>query len=445
MILAVFILLLIILLIIHKKFDQDYTSPSFLFVVGFTICSFVGCLYFKEWSLETLSFGSLYFLIGGPIIFFIVEKFLRKRKPIVQRSIDVRSNCFVPVSCFKLILFLGFQIISFYMFSRFQISQGGGTLSEAVAQVNSDFKNEGILVFPPWYVNIPNQICAISGYLWACLFSFYLFKKGYFKHKILIFLNFSVSTFGTLLGGSRMVFLENLIALLIMTFIFYRFKTNWKLNNIPRRIKIYTLLIAIFFGALFGQLGALVGRETSDKIDAGYLFAFYCGAEIKNLDIYITTYKPATENSDYLLRSSFNGIYKNLSDRGLIKLDKMNSARTDFNTVNGYFLGNVGSCYTTYYDDLGYGGIIMIFLFSALMYLLYRKVLMNSFYIDGRLNLWIIFYVWLAYTPFMSFFAEEFFRRFTIEGLIRYLFYWWLMIIFLQGTKKTYFNKINNI
>ena len=41
----------------------------------------------------------------------------------------------------------------------------------------------------------------------------------------------------------------------------------------------------------------------------------------------------------------------------------MNSARTDFNTVNGYFLGNVGSCYTTYYDDLGYGGIIMIFLF----------------------------------------------------------------------------------
>ena len=445
MILAVFILLLIILLIIHKKYDQDYTSPSFLFVVGFTICSFVGCLYIKEWSLGSLSIGSLYFLICGPLVFFVVEIILRKRKPLTQRRIDVRSNNFVPISCVKLILFLGFQIISYYMFSRFQMSLGGGNLSESLAQIDHDAKYEGILVFPPWYINIPNQICISSGYLWACLLSFYIFKKGFYKQKLLIILNYIISTLATLLGGSRMVFLENLIALTVMIFIIYRFKSNWKVNRIPKRIKIFALLATLLFGALFGQLGALVGRDTSDQFDTGYLFAVYCGAETKNLDIYISSYKPATENSSFFLRSTFNGIYKNISDRGLIKLDKMNSARTDFNTVNGFFLGNVASCYATYYDDLEYGGLILVLFFSAFMYLLYRRTLNNNFFINGRLNLWIIFYVWLAYTPFMSFFAEVFFSRFTIEGLIRYLFYWWLIIIFLQGTKKTYFNKINNI
>ena len=152
-------------------------------------------------------------------------------------------------------------------------------------------------------------------------------------------------------------------------------------------ILLYSFVMSITF----------LGNKDSDNIDPVYGFAVYCGAEIKNLDYFVSeTYDFSPIFAKYTLGRNIN--YQ----------DDINFYK--FRWVNSYNLGNVYTCFQNYYKDFGFLGTFIVIMFIAYITqklysqaLLSRKVYRNLF--DWKIFIFVFVIQRLAF----SFFSEKFF------------------------------------
>ena len=103
-------------------------------------------------------------------------------------------------------------------------------------------------------------------------------------------------------------------------------------------------------------------------------------------------------------------------------------------------MGNVYSAYYNYYLDFGYWGILCAGVMSLVLAIVYRKMLKSQFWKTGKLDWGIIFYSWLIPFCFMCFFANQFWGYFSIEGVIKNLLWWWLILYYIQGKEGNQWN-----
>ena len=445
MVFLLFFILLVLFIIAYRCFDCDLASPSLHFIGGFLICSLVALVYREEWSMDKLHIGTCMLIILSCFVFFVTE-YLYKAK--VRHKINRYSyGCSLGyyVHSWKLVFFILLQLYSYYMMYKFTISvsTASDSLSEALADLDHQVKYEDETFYAPWYVNIPNTICQCAGYAWCCLFPYYyiMFPTQYKKEKALFFLNFTLTILGSLLTGSRGNLVTYLISMAIFFFIVFKFK-NGKKSKIPQKVKIAVVSFATFFSLGFMTLGELIGRELNTDISSQDMFAAYCGAQIKNLDDYLYT-EVIKEERQFGVHV-FSNMINNISSRTGVKPSIPVNKTTEFNVVNGYFLGNVRSALVDYYVDFKWSGLLCVAFFSLIMSKLYYGIYRCNFLKNGQLNYWLLFYSWLAFTPFLSFFGEKFYSRFTIDGLVRFSLAWIFIITFLQGRIASYNFKLNS-
>ena len=72
-----------LLFAIYRLFNRDLSSPSFLFISGFTIASYVAYCYRQEWDLG-LHANTFYLIVSGSITFFIIEYVYRTNDNILS-------------------------------------------------------------------------------------------------------------------------------------------------------------------------------------------------------------------------------------------------------------------------------------------------------------------------------------------------------------------------
>ncbi len=58
----------------------------------------------------------------------------------------------------------------------------------------------------------------------------------------------------------------------------------------------------------------------------------------------------------------------------------------------------------------------------------------SSFWITGRLNLWLLYFVYkVPGACLLSYFSNKFFEDITILGTVRTLVFWGVLVLLLQG------------
>ena len=415
----------------YRTFKCDLGCPSLQFVVGFLICSFIALFYKERWNLNIFHGQTYFLLIGCALVFFITEIFVLK----LTKSANLNNNRlkFEPIENWKLFLFVVLQILYIFLVSRYIMSQAirGSELSGALAEIDQDSKYEGKDLVYPLHINILRTISLYGGYIWCCLFPFYFqLGKKYIWQKILIFANLLLTITGSMFSGSRGSAFPYIFATLMFGYMVLILKKKGKLK-IPFRFKVFVLLFVFVFANLFGQLGKMLGRETvSEELESTqYLFAVYCGAQIKNLDDYLTNDNIRKEN--LLGRNTFDKIYRSIYKLSGEKMPRAKNNIGAFNTVDNWFLGNVRSALAAYFADFGWFCFVVVAIFSYIISKLYYNVKKEEFFYTGKPDLTILLYAYLAFSPFLSFFGEKFFTRFYLPELIRLLMSGMLIIWFL--------------
>ena len=189
---------------------------------------------------------------------------------------------------------------------------------------------------------------------------------------------------------------------MIIYFIICYFCIKDRLNKSSQFSEISYIKIAVAIIAtvlLFYFSTKYIGRSTEDF--GIYYLAFYCGAEIKNLDIFINSIN--IPESNYLGEYTFFSIY-NFFDSNI----KYNKDILGFNWVGNYMLGNVYTCFQNYYIDFGIVGtfIIISLIAIGIQYIYVRatnSTILNYSFFDFRLFL----YAFVGRKLALSFFSES--------------------------------------
>ena len=431
----------------YLMLGHNLSRPSFLYVLGFFICSIVAYSWKTEWDLHTLSPTTAFLLIGGAILFFVVELLYSRCHPMKRRYTGIEyDNNFVPIKCKKLYIFLILQIAVYCVVAKAKMQQASlaSTLAESLLEANNDKKFNGIFSQLPFYINSPYVFCQDIGFIWCALLPYYQMKSKLFrKQKLLIACNFIVCLLGSFLSAGRMPMFNYIVSYFSFLYISYQFKSRWKNGLLPKKYSILILGGCITFVLFFNQLGYVIGRQEDDRLSTSALIAMYCGAEIKNLDDAIKY--PATNNKDNLFAQyTLCTLYNHIALRQNPKSPKLYGPPSEFNHVNGYYLGNVYTTYYNYWLDFGCFGLLCVVLVAFFMSFLYHEMINSIFWVDGRLSLWICIYSYMSVVSFLSFFSEQFFSHLPILAIIRMPLYWLIMIIYFQGYKNNYHKKILN-
>lgn len=428
----------------YFTFGRNLSRPSILYIGGFFICSLVAYCWRDEWGLHLLSPTTAFVIVGGAFIFYIVEFIDYRSHKNVNKKFDFTHSSFNAISERKLLYFLIFQFFSFILMAKTKMSiVGTSSLADALGELNDAQKFEGELVTLPFYVRYPYNFCRNAGYLWCILLPYYQFKsKEYNKQKFLLALNLLTCLVGVMLSGGRMGLLNYIIAYLSFYYISYQYTIGWKGGLLSKKAMAIIIAFGFAFTISFQNIGYIMGRSESDKA-INYIFAIYCGAQIKNLDDYIRYPYSQGNESGFIGQYTFSGFYNNVAQHlGSLKSSRQFSTDLAFNSYGDYTLGNVYSAYYNYLADFGYYGVLCAGLMSLLFALFYRKMINSSFWENGHLDLWVAYYSYASASAFLCFFANHYLGSITLPALIRNLIFWWVLILYFQGPRSTYFSKI---
>ena len=199
---------------------------------------------------------------------------------------------------------------------------------------------------------------------------------------------------------------------------------GWNVRIRNKKFIILGALSILTFAFTFSFLGQIVGRKGDDS--ASYMFAIYCGAELKNLDNYLQN--PYYPEPVIFGQNTWAGIYSEFLPAISKKVIKQ-----DFESANGFSLGNVKTAFFPMLLDVGFAFPFFVFLEAFLLCFFIRKAKSTNFWYTGKLNLWVILVAYMYGSAFCSLFSEQFFSSFTIKWITYAIIYWSMIVYFLQG------------
>ena len=370
----------------------SYLNPGSIFGAGFLLATLMCIWYYSEWNINTLHTETFFIIAMGVPIFTLVCKLVDKPKVYIgETSIKYNfSNKF-------LWLCIIYQVVVAILTIRALIQVTDTTdLTLALTMFREQKTDESDTYKLPFLIRNLAFLAQALGYYFSYVSARMLVEKKSRKQMSLAFLIFTLGTIISLRGGSRGEFVLNIIGFAISFHLFKIKLAHKKIKLKIRKLINYGLLGVILLYSFVMSI-TFLGNKDSDNIDPVYGFAVYCGAEIKNLDYFVSeTYDFSPIFAKYTLGRNIN--YQ----------DDINFYK--FRWVNSYNLGNVYTCFQNYYKDFGFLGTFIVIMFIAYITqklysqaLLSRKVYRNLF--DWKIFIFVFVIQRLAF----SFFSEKFF------------------------------------
>lgn len=424
-------------LLFALKYFKNIVAPPVLFGTGMLAATLIASSYYIEWDMKSMLFKTFSIIAGGTVFFTICCIFFRNifgcYKSLTKKQIDVhilkwhKINAFlifsIVIGCLAILLKL------YYLRAHF-----GSLLSISeliVARRDDEWTGNNDFLMPSWvrqFGSFTSVISYFTMWLWTLLI-FIPKKQRNKKVYRLVLLHIVISFFDGLFSGSKAPAMS--MALRFVVFYMYNYYSI-KGSFLLKKILVVRLLLAILFVALsFRGLSLLIGRSVEDRTNSD-LLAEYCGAEIKNLDIFLSQNKHY--NTKKWGENTFYAFYEEMDPTYFY-------GNQEFHMVGNYHLGNVYTMFRPYYEDFGMVGVYLMCFFMAFVSMYIYEKTLRSIVQPTKINPILFMYSSLALSLFMSFFSGKFTESICRLGWLKSMLYVYVMVVFLRKYIYTNYEK----
>lgn len=388
--------------------NKEVTSPAFLFTVSFLFATMWAFIYSDKWELG-LHFNTFLVILGGvacfvcisTLIHFVMKSFTSQT---YYRSIQNEKMIkVIPIHNNVLFCIICYEILSILFIARSLIKVVGGSWAQLNTTI-SIYRNATLTTQPFVLPTIANLLITLNialGYWFG-----YILVRNFFATKKVDKLMVVIVTLAVIsqsITGSRTYAVNTMIAI-----VFYILHFSMMLST-KRRANFKIIIKSFLFGmmilVLFRAFGMFLGRQSSTDVSTMDYLAKYCGAEIKNLDIFLQGAR--LSGPIFGSQTFYSIITRHLSFFGLSTKYVLD---LPFQTINGFNLGNVYTTFYPYIYDFGYIGVpIMIAIMSALSQVVYELSVRES--LKKAPNIFTIMYGYIISSIMMSFFSNKFYEN----------------------------------
>lgn len=423
------VVLFILMIVSYHANHHDYLSPGFIFSLSFCFSTLWACMYAEEWQLG-LHDNTFFVIVGGVLLFIIVSflvhiQYYRRRKRVLHKTSN--EPILISISDWKLNLFMAFELLIVVAYIYYLLRRGtsGGNLAERIYGLRNERTIGEVTDSLPVVLRLSNYILISAGYWFSYVLVNNYFVKKIIKWKIVLLIGFVVAF--TLIEGGRNNSINILLSIFVYGVIYKIRKTEFKERlQMKTMVKVGLLASAALYGMVY--FAKALGRRL--LFTPMYYLAIYCGAEIKNLDIYLNSTRTVPmiwgEQTFVNLVKAF-GQY-------CIPGFNPNYAINPYQSVNGYYLANVYTTFKAYIHDFGYAGmIILVTIMAIICQYVYEKALVAKY--KRYPGFYPLFYGFLFNTILFSFFSNKFYENLFSLRFVRYLIFWYMYYIFFCKVK----------
>ena len=415
-------------------------SPSFAFIVGFVLQVFFCFFYTEEWSIN-LSSKTVGIILLGCFTFFITSWMLENSRVrfVVGKKrwqSDYEQNDYevlpFEIETWKLIFFIIMQLLTLAGYILFMNSNMvGGNLAAKIYYYRSQTADYGKVISIPKYLSFFRLVSSAIGYSLAYVLAYNMINK-YNKNNFLVFINLVLSLFLEGILGARGGMFNFIVA-----FFGVYFLLGYKYNKIHISFKLLVriLIIGIAIIGLLPILGNALGRPLIKG--AAYDTAMYFSGSLINLDMFVKT----TTNIKIPHISVFYGLLTDLN--GIISKEFIASQKlpTRWNYINGNSLGNVYTTFSSYWYDIGWLGVILYSMLSAIIMHSIAKIAQRTNYKKNELSISTIMYSYFIPCIMFSFFANRFYAQLCSLFFLKFIVAIFAVKIFIE--RLSFFSKSN--
>lgn len=405
---------------------RSVASPPFLLGAGMLSASIMALTYYSDWEMDRMLPESVLILGGGTLFFTFSCILLNKVFPstVKFRSKQSWNSSFNVSFLHKFYLasicigVLGILLKVFFLRGHF----GELSLSALImAKRMDDWNGTNEFLLPSWVRQMGSYTLVLSVFtIWLlCLI---VTKQSFelLKIKKLLYVHLAVVFFDGMLSGSKAPMLN--MALQFGLFYIFAYYSNNRSFFIERKIWIRTIFVLLLLSLSFRGLSLMIGRSVEDTSNTD-LLAEYCGAEIKNFDLFMHSsirVKPQRWG-DNTFRSLYTEINPNLV-----------YSNGEFQSVKNFDLGNVYTMYKPFYEDFGIEGVFgMCFFIAFISMFIYSKT-KKSLYMNENLNVYLLIYSTIILPLFMGFFSSKFTESVCRLGWLRSCVYLFILCFYLK-------------
>lgn len=430
------VILLLLFILSFLIFEKDIISPAFVFSLGFVVQAVFVAIYAKKWELGlhlntflVISLGIAEFIAVSYIVHIIFDRVRKKNKKIKE---DSKNECkensknkieSIQINRILEILYLIFMIIVTGIYLYFIVKSVDGNFWGISNILDAMTKYDNISKFSDKAVGLPFLITNLEELVMASGYWFiYVAINNYIKDKkvncveILIII---VSIISSMLNGSRTTaFMMLFASATIFIIMIQRVKNE---NNILtlKLIKNIAILGCVFVTIFYFSAQAWGRISKDEKI---YYFAIYCGAEVKNLDIFLQE-KEYVKNSELWGSQTFYSIIQTLGKKVGINEFKDYKLDLPFRNINGLNLGNVYTTFYPYIYDFGYiGEFVLILIMAVICQIVYEW--MKGVKLKKYPTLSILIYTNIVNCLILSFFSNKFYENIITMAMIKKIVFW---------------------
>lgn len=414
-------------------FKKDIIAPSFIFSLGFTIASFFAVIYAKKWELGlhlntflVISLGVAEFIVVSYIVKLVFKKINEKKvKGNIQSSCSKNESGYINVNKIMECLYLIFILLISGAYLYYIVKSVDGSFSSIMTIFDAMSKYDKLLKFSEQSISLPFIITNLellviaSGYWFIYVaINNYLYTK---KINIIEILIIIASIVSSMLSGSRTIaFMILFAAITIFVMLMQKKKNN---NNIftLKMVRNIVILGCIFIAVFYFSAMAWGRVAKNDKM---YYFAIYCGAEIKNLDIFLQ--EDLKKNNEIWGSQTFYSVIQTLGKK--VKIKSIHDYKLDlpFRNINGLNLGNVYTTFYPYIYDFGYIGEFLLVLIMAIISQVIYELTKNA-KTNTHPLLSVLVYSNIINCLILSFFSNKFYENIISIEMIKKVIFWILL------------------
>lgn len=367
-----FVLLFLLIVNVYLNYyvyHKDAFTPAGVYSLVLVIAALYGIFWFDKWELGSYSLKATFVILIGVYTFTAVSwivHYLFCRYP----DGKILNSMKTDINNRKYCIMLTFEAITIILAFNFF---GGSisNLSQSIMDYRYQFLQGNDTM--PNYLGLMLNICLVNGYISG----YEVCSKYLIEHNISIkwLASLVLCTGTSLFGGSRGGAVSIIVVTANIFFVILRRKNRYKAGRkLNRRAKLLASLGIILGIVFFVRSAYWIGRLM--EYGPAYYFAIYLSAPLKNLELNIASV-----------------------DAGL------QITGSEFRSINGLSLGNVGTIYT--YEYIA-GGIVAVIVISAFVGLisafLYEIVRVKNIYANTPSFLMII-YSYIFYCVSMNIFG----------------------------------------
>lgn len=398
---------------------RDLIAPSFLFCAGFAFAITWAVVYASRWDLDLHL--NTYLVLSGGIAEYVIVTWLTslfmdairgRKKYRIRQKLQYIS---VPNAAKIVVILFAFVICAATLFQIARIMASDLlNVMTAVTQYREGIMHQGTKYdsLPSW-IGFGRTLVIALGYWFLYVFinNMLVHKKDWLSLAIVV-----IAMVATLTTGARGIAFFMIISAVVI-YVMLKNKQSGFRKSIGFKMILSIMAIGLILLLSFRWTAELMGRYSDFKL-ADYI-AIYCGAEIKNIDLFL---QEAHEPTSIWGGQSFINLVYWLGpifgiDTAGYKLD------LPFRRINGFNLGNVYTTFYPYIYDFGVIGLILLVgLMAFISQWVYERAKRSM--IGKKPSISLLVYEYISASIVFSFFSNKFYENVFCENFVRYLIFW---------------------